>query len=78
LHPPGGLDSREFDAMEDMSFIKMEDELFGEDWLDCYSTKILSTENKWTDVLYAPKSRLAQMLCENSKTFDVTRRFTSS
>jgi len=31
LHPPGGLDAKEFDAMEDMFFIQTEDELFGED-----------------------------------------------
>ena len=34
LCPPGGLDATEFDAMEDMFFIQMEDELFGEDWLN--------------------------------------------
>ncbi len=38
LHPPGGLDSKDFDAMEDMFFIQTEDELFGEDWLSRYAT----------------------------------------
>jgi hypothetical protein len=33
LCPPGGLDSKEFDAMEDMFHIQVEDEIFGEDWL---------------------------------------------
>ncbi len=32
LHPPGGLDSNEFDAMEDMFHIQVKDEIFGEDW----------------------------------------------
>jgi hypothetical protein len=31
LRPPGGLDSKEFDAMEDMFHIQVEDEIFGED-----------------------------------------------
>ena len=31
LRPPGGLDSKDFDAMEDMFFIQAEDELFGKD-----------------------------------------------
>jgi hypothetical protein len=31
LCPPGGLDSNEFNAMEDMFHIQVKDELFGED-----------------------------------------------
>ena len=31
LHPPGGLDSNKFDAMEDMSHIQVKDKIFGED-----------------------------------------------
>jgi hypothetical protein len=31
LCPPGGLDSKEFDAMEDMLYIQVKDEIFGED-----------------------------------------------
>jgi hypothetical protein len=31
LHPPGGLNSREFDAMEDMFHIQVEDKLLGHD-----------------------------------------------
>jgi hypothetical protein len=38
LHPPGGLDSKEFNAKEDMFHIQVEDELFGEDWLKCFAT----------------------------------------
>ena len=50
LCPPGGLDTKEFNAMEDMFFVQTEDELFGEDWLDCYATEILDTQYEWTDV----------------------------
>jgi hypothetical protein len=31
LCPPGSLDSKEFDAIEDMFHIQVEDKLFGED-----------------------------------------------
>ncbi len=31
LRPPGGLDSKEFNAMEDMFHIQVKDEIFGED-----------------------------------------------
>ncbi len=41
LCPPGGLDLKEFNAMEDMFHIHVEDEIFGEDWLECYATDIL-------------------------------------
>jgi hypothetical protein len=41
LHPPGGLDSKEFNSMEDMFHIQVEDEIFSEDWLECFATEIL-------------------------------------
>jgi hypothetical protein len=44
LHPPGGLASTGFDAMEDMVFIQAEDEFFGQDWPSCYATKILDAK----------------------------------
>ncbi len=34
LCPPGGLDSNEFNAMEDMFHMQVTDKLFGEDWLE--------------------------------------------
>jgi hypothetical protein len=33
LCPPGGLYLNKFDVMEDIFHIKVEDKLFGEDWL---------------------------------------------
>ncbi len=50
LHPPGGLDSKEFDAMEAMFHIQVEDEIFGEDWLECFATEILDAKYERTDV----------------------------
>ncbi len=44
LHPPGGLDSKEFDAIEDMFHIQVENEIFGEDWLECFATEILDAK----------------------------------
>ncbi len=49
LFPPGGLISKEFDAMEDMFHIQGEDKLFGEDWLECFATEILDAKYDKTD-----------------------------
>ena len=82
LRPPGGLDSKDFDAMEDMFFIQAEDELFGEDWLSCYATDILDAKYEWTDVADVvdklthlnahQKKDLLQVLQDNNKMFDGT------
>jgi hypothetical protein len=50
LHPPGSFDSKDFDAMEDMFHIQVEDEIFGEDWLECIATEILDAKYEKTDV----------------------------
>jgi hypothetical protein len=47
---PGGLDLKEFNAMEDMFHIQVKDELFGEDWLECFATEILDAKYDRTDV----------------------------
>jgi hypothetical protein len=44
LCPHGGLDSKEFDPMEDMFHIQVEDKLFSEDWLKCFATEILDAK----------------------------------
>ncbi len=41
----------EFDAMEDMSHIQVKDELFREDWLECFATEILDAKYKDADVV---------------------------
>ncbi len=50
LCPPGGLDSKEFDAMEDMFHIQVKDKIFGEDWLECFATEILDAAHEKTNV----------------------------
>jgi hypothetical protein len=55
LRPPGGLDSNNFDAMEDMFHIKVKDELFGEDWLECFATEILDAKYERMDVVEVVK-----------------------
>eukprot|EP00804_Cyclotella_cryptica_P012765 CCRYP_010539-RA/>CCRYP_010539-RA protein AED:0.43 eAED:0.41 QI:0/-1/0/1/-1/1/1/0/179 len=82
LQSPGGLDSKDFDAMEDTFFIPAEDELFREDWLSCYATDILDAKYEWTDVAEVvdkqthlnahQKKDLLQVLQDNSKMFDGT------
>jgi hypothetical protein len=51
LCSPGGLDSNKFNAMEDMFDIQVEDELFGEDWLKYFGTKILDNKYERTDLV---------------------------
>ena len=82
LCPQRGIDSKEFNAMEDMYNIQLEDELFGEDWLQCYATHILDVRYKFTivkDVIdqlmhlnTQQKADLLQVLMENTQMFDGT------
>ncbi len=55
LCPPGGLDLNKFNAMEDMFHIQVKNELFGEDWLKCFSTENLDAKYEWTDVVKVVK-----------------------
>jgi hypothetical protein len=76
------LDSKEFDAMEDMFHIQVKDKLFGEDWLKCFVTKILDTKYEQTDVAEVTKvlthlnahqaADLLQVFPENKKFFNGT------
>ncbi len=50
LRPPGGLDSKELDAMEDMFHIQFKDKILAEDWLECFTTEILDAKYEKTDV----------------------------
>jgi hypothetical protein len=50
LCPPGGLDLKEFDAIEDMFHIQVKDKIFNEDWLECFATEILDAKYDKTDV----------------------------
>jgi hypothetical protein len=82
LGPPGGLDLNEFDAMEDMFHIQVEDELFGEDWLECFTTEILDAKYERTDVVEVVKGLIhlnahqkadfLRVLQKNCKMFDGT------
>jgi hypothetical protein len=82
LCPAGGLDSKEFDAMEDMFHIQVKGKIFGEDWLECFATEILDAKYEKTDVAKVvkglthlnahQKTDLLQVLQENDKMFDGT------
>jgi hypothetical protein len=79
LCPPGGLDSKEFNTMEDMFHIQVEEKNFGEDWLECFATEILDTKYDKTDVAEVvirlthlnahQKADLLRVLQENNKMF---------
>jgi hypothetical protein len=68
--------------MEDMFHIQVEDKLFSEDWLECFTTEILDTKYEGTDVVEVvqglthlnthQKADLLQVLQEIDKMFDVT------
>jgi hypothetical protein len=68
--------------MEDSFHFQCEDKLFGEDWLQCYITRILDTKYENTDVrdvvdglthLSAQqKADLLEILLENQKMFGST------
>jgi hypothetical protein len=82
LCPPGGLDSKEFKAMEDMFHIQVEDKIFGGDWLECFATEVLDAKYEKTDVAEVvkglthlnahQKADLLWLLQENNKMFDGT------
>ncbi len=50
MRPRSGLTSMDFDAMIDQFFIQTEDEIVGEDWLDCFATEILDAKYEFHDV----------------------------
>ncbi len=82
LCPPGGLDWKDFDAMEDIFHIQVEDKIFGEDWLECFATEILDAKYERTYVAEVvkglthlnahQKADLLQVLQENDKMFNGT------
>jgi hypothetical protein len=82
LCPPGGLDSKEFNAMEDMFHIQVKDKIFGEGWLECFATQILDAKYEKADVAEVmkglahlnthQKADLLWVLQENDKMFNET------
>ncbi len=76
------MDSKEFNAIEDMFHIQVKDKIFGEDWLECFATEILDAKYEKTDVAEVvkrlthlnahQKADLLQVLQENNKMFDGT------
>jgi hypothetical protein len=82
LCPPGGLDSKEFDAMEDKFHIQVKNKIVGEDSLQCFASDILDAKYEWTDVAEFvkrlthlnthQKADLLQVLQKNDKMFNGT------
>jgi hypothetical protein len=85
LCPPGGLDSSQFDAVEDMFHIQVKDKIFGEDWRECFATEILDAKYEKTDLVEVMKGLthlnahqkvdLLRALQENDMMFDGTLGF---
>ena len=50
MRPATGLNSSDFDAMEESHKIQLEDEFLGDDWLRSYATEILDAKYEWTDI----------------------------
>ncbi len=71
LRPPGGLDSKEFDAMEDMFHIQVKDKIFGEDWLESKYKKadVAEVVKGLTHLNANQKADLLRVLQENDKMF---------
>jgi hypothetical protein len=55
LLPPGDFDLNNVDAMGNMFHIQVKDELFGDDWLECFATEILDAKYERTDVVEVMK-----------------------
>jgi hypothetical protein len=68
--------------MEDMFHIQVEDEIFSEDWLECFATEILDAKYDKTDVAEImkrlthlnalQKADFLRVLQENNKMFNGT------
>ena len=50
MRPSTVLTSADFAYMEDHYHIQLEDEILGDDWLDCYSTEIIDAKYEWTNI----------------------------
>eukprot|EP00956_Cyclotella_meneghiniana_P007437 scaffold10122_cov36-Cyclotella_meneghiniana.AAC.3 len=82
LRPKGGLEAADFDAMADAFHIQVEEELFGEDWLQCFATAILDAKYEFISVNQVidnlphlnmhQKADLLQVLKDNQSMFDGT------
>eukprot|EP00956_Cyclotella_meneghiniana_P006711 scaffold8908_cov51-Cyclotella_meneghiniana.AAC.1 len=82
LRPKGGLEAKDFDAMADAFHIQVEEELFGEDWLQCFATAILDAKYEFVSVSQVidnlthlnmhQKADLLQVLKDNQSMFDGT------
>jgi hypothetical protein len=83
LRPTGvGLKAEDFDAMVDAFHILVENELFGEDWLENFATTMLDAKYEFIDVRQVidqqshlnmhQKADLLEVLAKHQKMFDGT------
>ena len=50
MRPGTVISSADFADMEDHYHIQLEDDLLGNDWLECYATEILDAKYEWTNI----------------------------
>ena len=82
MRDPFGLSAKNFDDMEDSLHVQLEDEMFGQDWLDSYATEILDAKYEKTDINDLvdkldhlnndQKNDLRKVLNKNAKLFNGT------
>lgn len=82
MRDPFGLSAKDFDDMEDSLHVQLEDEMFGQDWLDSYATEILDAKYEKTDINDLvdkldhlnndQKNDLRKVLNKNAKLFNGT------
>ncbi|KAL7502241.1 hypothetical protein ACHAXN_000250, partial [Cyclotella atomus] len=83
LRPTGaGLKAEDFDAMVDAFHIQVENELFGEDWLESFAATMLDAKYEFIDVRQVidqqshlnmhQKADLLEVLAKHQKMFDGT------
>ena len=77
MRPSHGLRSSDFNDMEEQYYIQLEDEILGEDWLQCYATEILDAKYEWTDVKDVVKGLTHLTQIQQNNLLDVLRKHAS-
>ena len=77
MRPLHGLRSSNFNAMEEQYYIQLEDEILGEDWLQCYATEILDAKYEWTDVKDVVKGLTHLTQTQQNNLLEVLRKHAS-
>ena len=72
-----GLASEDFKEMEDSLYVQVEDELFGEGWLDSYATTILDAKYEKADILEVVNSQKQLNTAQRNNLFRILKKHES-